>query len=63
MSLRDTIEEAVYQVGGTKETAAQYAKQMKEKSPHRQDYGYGMAGITLNNWEKMKALYLGVGPA
>ena len=62
MSVRDAIKKSVYSVGETKADAIEFAREMKKNHPHKQDYGYGAEGITLNSWNEMRDLFLTIGP-
>lgn len=45
----------------TEEEALIYAEQMKANNPHMLDYGYGMAGHTLNDWKEMRKFFIHYG--
>ena len=56
------IRTTILQVKASRADSIDYARTMKAQNPHKQDYGYGEAGHTLNNWEDMKAFFLQYGP-
>ncbi len=57
------IKEIVLHVKPTEAESIAYAKQMKGLYPTKQDYGYGKAGHTLNDWQEMREFYKREGPA
>lgn len=62
MSIDEIIKEQVLKAKRTKAESIIYARQMKNQFPSKQDYGYGEAGHTLNNWEEMKKAFELYGP-
>ncbi len=52
------IEDILLHTKETKADSIKYAKEMKTLHPNKQDYGFGEAGYTLNDWQEMKAFFL-----
>ncbi len=62
MSIDTIIRKQVLNAKDTKAESIIYARQMKKDFPNLQDYGYGKAGHTLDNWKDMKEAFELYGP-
>ena len=56
------IREIVLHTQKTEDESIEYAKEMKALYPNKQDYGFGDAGHTLNDWQDMRTFFLEHGP-